>query len=79
MNRKIEIDFKKIKVLIDNFNQLSEREFEIVTLLSNQLSSKEIAKQLCISSHTVDSHRRNIIAKLGVVDTRCLQFLKLNQ
>lgn len=45
---------------------LSERELEILSLISKQYSSTEIAKQLYISVRTVDSHRRNMLEKLGL-------------
>ena len=42
---------------------LSRREVEIVQLLCEGLSSKEIARSLHISSKTVDNHRYNIYRK----------------
>lgn len=60
----IEICFKKYKQnkLKVNIN-LSPREFEIVKLIREGLSSKEIAEKLCISIETVHTHRRKILAK----------------
>lgn len=78
MSRTVEINWNKLEKLKENFNQLTEREFEIVRLLNKNMTSKEIAETLCISCHTVDSHRRKIISKLKIIDTRCLQFLLLN-
>ncbi|WP_164108893.1 MULTISPECIES: LuxR C-terminal-related transcriptional regulator [Sphingobacterium] len=46
------------------FAELTTREKEIVTLLANGKSSNEIADQLFISSHTVSTHRKNIIRKI---------------
>ena len=46
--------------------QLSAREREILFLLIEGLSSKEIAKSLFLSSKTVDAHRLHINRKLGV-------------
>lgn len=46
--------------------QLSEREIEIVRLLAKSLTTSEIADELCISSQTVATHRKNIIRKTGV-------------
>lgn len=40
------------------------REMEIIRQLSQGKSSKEIAVVLQISSHTVDTHRRNILKKM---------------
>jgi DNA-binding NarL/FixJ family response regulator len=49
---------------IDNSN-LSEREKEVARLVCRGKTSKEIGELLHISKHTVDTHRRNIIAKIG--------------
>lgn len=45
---------------------LSEREREVLVLLARGLSSKEIAADLGISTRTVESHRANLMRKLGV-------------
>jgi len=45
-------------------NDLTERELEIVRLISQGENSKTIAGRLKISSKTVDAHRRNIMEKL---------------
>lgn len=45
---------------------LSEREKEILSLLVEGLSKKQIAEKIYLSHHTVDSHLRNIYAKLEV-------------
>lgn len=45
---------------------LSEREKEVLQLLSEGSSTKETAKTLFISSKTVESHRKNIMEKLQV-------------
>lgn len=45
---------------------LSEREKEILRLITHGLASKEIADRLNISIHTVNRHRQNIIEKLHV-------------
>ena len=44
---------------------LSNREREVMKLISEGISNKEIAKLLHISPRTVDSHRANILKKLG--------------
>jgi Response regulator containing a CheY-like receiver domain and an HTH DNA-binding domain len=48
------------------FNQLTASETEIVRLIAQGLTTKEIAAQKFISFHTVMTHRRNILRKLGV-------------
>jgi DNA-binding NarL/FixJ family response regulator len=45
---------------------LTPREKEILQLLVNGLSKKHLADQLCISLYTVDTHLKNIYAKLHV-------------
>jgi DNA-binding NarL/FixJ family response regulator len=47
---------------------LTPREEEIVKLIAEGHSSKEIAETLVISSKTVDRHRANILQKLGMRD-----------
>lgn len=41
----------------------TNREFEILNLIRDGLDSNEIAEKLFLSSHTVDTHRRNILKK----------------
>ena len=48
---------------------LSERELEIIKLIADGLTNKEIADQLCLSTHTVNTHRKNIMNKLGIKNT----------
>ena len=45
---------------------LSERETDILIHVANGLSSKEIADKLCLSIHTVNTHRKNITHKTGI-------------
>jgi DNA-binding NarL/FixJ family response regulator len=47
---------------------LSGREREIATLVSSALSNRQIAEHLVLSERTVESHVRNILAKLGVAN-----------
>src|SRR5690606_25596636 len=47
---------------------LTPREEEIVKLIAEGYSSKEIAETLQISVKTVDRHRANVLAKLGMRD-----------
>jgi DNA-binding NarL/FixJ family response regulator len=48
---------------------LSEREKEILVLVCKEFASSQIAEQLHISVGTVDTHRKNILIKLGVNNT----------
>lgn len=48
---------------------ITDREREILNLISYELTEKEIALKLFLSPHTVQSHRRNLMAKLGAKNT----------
>ncbi|HRN42449.1 MAG TPA: response regulator transcription factor [Vicingus sp.] len=50
-------------------SSLSEREIEIIRMISDGLTNKEIADALCLSTHTVNTHRKNIMTKLGLKNT----------
>ena len=50
-------------------NIFSNKESEILSLLSDGLTSKEIAAMLFISARTVETHRANMLAKLEVKNT----------
>jgi DNA-binding NarL/FixJ family response regulator len=56
----------KNKQVIENPGRLTTAEIEIVKLISNGLTAKEIAQKRHISFHTVNTHRKNIFRKLGV-------------
>jgi DNA-binding NarL/FixJ family response regulator len=47
-------------------SNLSVRELEIVNLVAKGVSTKEIADRLCLSLHTVYTHRKNIMRKLSI-------------
>ena len=49
---------------------LSAREVEVLLLLDERLDTDEIAKRLFISEHTVRSHVKNVLSKLGVSSRR---------
>ena len=48
---------------------LSERELEIICLIAEGHTNNQVAEKLFLSSHTVTTHRKNIMAKLGVNNT----------
>ncbi len=48
---------------------LTRREKEVLQLIAEEYTNGEIAEQLFISIRTVDTHRRNLIEKLGVKNT----------
>ena len=51
-------------------DRLSARELEVLLLLDQHLGTDEIARRLFISEHTVRSHVKNLLAKLGVSSRR---------
>ncbi len=50
----------------DKLEMLSEREKEIISCVAKGLTNKEIADELCLSVHTITTHRRNIANKLQI-------------
>jgi DNA-binding NarL/FixJ family response regulator len=52
----------------DDFEVLTPRELQVLKLIGEAYSSKEIAKELVISVKTVERHRQNILDKLGMSD-----------
>ncbi|QMW00413.1 helix-turn-helix transcriptional regulator [Spirosoma foliorum] len=70
-----------IDTTTDQYRQidvLSRREMQIAQLLSQNLTSEQIAEQLFISTHTVNTHRQKMIRKMGLGNTTdLLNFLKI--
>lgn len=50
----------------DRYDTLSPREREVLQLIAEGYTSPEIAEKIFVSPRTVDTHRANIIAKLGL-------------
>ena len=49
--------------------KLTTREKEILALIIQEFTTEEMAKKLYVSTKTVESHRSNLIQKLGVKNT----------
>jgi DNA-binding CsgD family transcriptional regulator len=49
--------------------QVTKREREIIHLMAEGLSTKEVARELNISFHTVESHRKNLLVKMKARNT----------
>jgi DNA-binding NarL/FixJ family response regulator len=45
---------------------LSKREIDIIQLIAEEKTTSEIAEKLFLSKHTVETHRKNILLKLGL-------------
>jgi DNA-binding NarL/FixJ family response regulator len=67
-NELLDLLFEKneLKNTIEETGQLTNSEIDIVRLIAEGLTTKEIAARKFISFHTVNSHRKNIFRKLGV-------------
>ncbi|HMQ56207.1 MAG TPA: response regulator transcription factor [Anaerolineae bacterium] len=53
---------------VDRSAELTERELEVLRLIANGLSNREIGRQLAISEKTVKTHVSNILSKLNLAD-----------
>ncbi|MFP9117690.1 LuxR C-terminal-related transcriptional regulator [Flavobacterium sp. RNTU_13] len=53
------------QLLLPGKSLFSKREKQVLRLVLNRKSTSEIAELLCISVHTVNSHRKNIFSKSG--------------
>ena len=56
----------------NNIPVITRREKEVLGLIAEGLTNNEIALQLFISNTTVDTHRKNILSKLGAKNTASL-------
>jgi DNA-binding NarL/FixJ family response regulator len=48
---------------------ISKRESEIITHIAEGFTNAQIAEKLFLSAHTINTHRKNIMSKLGVKNT----------
>lgn len=55
-----------MRALMPSFDTLTMREREVLSLLTNGETTKELAQKLGVSSRTVQKHLQRIYAKLGV-------------
>ena len=70
-----EISEKMVNFMSENrvsANQLSNKENEVLQLISKGMTTKEIAVKLFVSSRTIETHRANILKKLEVKNTAAL-------
>lgn len=63
---------EKKNISSENEKHLTTRELEIIKLIADGLTNQEIAAKLFLSTMTVDTHRKNMIAKLQLKNTASL-------
>jgi DNA-binding NarL/FixJ family response regulator len=64
-SKENEVDFKRMSKQLG----ISEREVEVLLLISDEMTNEEIGLKLKISKRTVDTHRQNLLFKLKVKNT----------
>jgi len=57
--------FKEAEVM-PQFKQISQKERQVLQLVAEGEKTRDIAQKLGVSIKTVESHRRNIMKKLGI-------------
>jgi len=62
------LDFQQ-KKRNNSLTSISTREEEVLRLIARGFTNIEIAKRIFVSHHTVESHRKNILAKLDAKNT----------
>ncbi len=60
------------KSSVNELPLLTPREKEVLVLIAEGFTNPQIAEKIFLSSFTVDSHRKNILAKLGAKNTASL-------
>ncbi len=60
------MDQDEVKEINCDPTVLSQREFEVLKLITKGYKTSEIADQLFVSVHTINSHRKNILKKLNL-------------
>lgn len=75
-SKELELPLKREQVAspsqLDFFKTLSQREREVISLLSEGLTNRQISESLFISPETVKNHKKNIIQKLNLTSNNDL-------
>ena len=66
MNKEKELRFLETRHNEKDAPLLTRREKEILILIADGLTNNDIATKLFLSSHTIDSHRKNLFIKFDV-------------
>jgi len=70
---------KKTESLHTPWETLTQREREVLKLIGEGNKSKEIADYLCISLHTVEKHRSNLMEKLNLHSVSALIYYAIEK
>jgi len=62
----------KGRILKQKINRLSSRETEVLQLIAEGKSNKQIAAELGVKFKTVDKHRQHLMSKLNIHDVASL-------
>jgi DNA-binding NarL/FixJ family response regulator len=65
LNRDKKMSDLVVNEIDSNLSNLSDREIEIIKLIAQEFSTNAIAEKLFLSPATVETHRHNILKKLG--------------
>lgn len=60
------IEIEELTTIVSEPESLTEREREVLQLIADGLTTREVAETLAISPHTAVRHRANLMNKLGV-------------
>ena len=63
---------KPLRFLSEQAPIVTRREKEVLSLIADGLTNKEIADRLFVSISTIDSHRKNLLSKFQVLNTAAL-------
>lgn len=69
IEKLMEFPEKEVKIKDSSYDTLTRREQEILVLLAQGLSTKQVAEKLFISPKTVENHRSNVLFKLNLHST----------
>ena len=64
-------DLEKLHLSCDPIH-LSARETEVISLIAEGFTNGQVAEKLFLSAHTVTTHRKNIMSKIGVNNTAAM-------
>jgi DNA-binding NarL/FixJ family response regulator len=65
----LKVPIKEARIADEGYGTLTPREQEVMRLLAEGLSRRDVAEKLFISPKTVENHRTNIMKKLGLHST----------